>query len=189
MDYVAIDFEANCLPKHGRSYPIEVGIADGRSVRSWLIRPQSEWRAWKWTDEALALHGIRPERLDREGLPAEQIHAELLTAIGYRGLVADSSLDNYWWRMLTTAAGADPESPTPIQHVATLLDQCGADSEEIMTAQRRADSLCPIRHRAGEDARWLWTLLDQLAHPVIADATARADLYARSSPWRSSIAA
>ena len=91
--------------------------------------------------------------------------------------------------MLTGAAGADPESGTPIQHVASLLDQCGATSEEIMAAQRRADSLCRIRHRAGEDARWLWTLLDQLAHPITDEAPAHARLYASPSPWVSSIAA
>lgn len=92
MDHVAIDFEANCLPRHGRSFPIEVWVTDGRGVRSWLIRPVAERRAWDCTNEALALHGISPERR----------------------VVADSSLDSYWWRMLAGGAGARAESCAPI---------------------------------------------------------------------------
>nr|MEC6700676.1 hypothetical protein [Sphingobium sp. SJ10-10] len=39
MNYVTIDFEVSCLPHHGRSFPIEVGIADSQGSRAWLIRP------------------------------------------------------------------------------------------------------------------------------------------------------
>ena len=53
---VTIDFEASCLPRDGRSYPIEVGVADMAGwSRAWLIRPEAEWRGWTWWAEAQAL--------------------------------------------------------------------------------------------------------------------------------------
>ena len=55
---MAIDFEASCLPRHGRSFPIEVGIAGGGIARSWIIRPHAAWAGWDWTAEAEALHGL-----------------------------------------------------------------------------------------------------------------------------------
>ena len=38
MTLIALDFEASCLPRHGRSYPIEIGIADEHG----LIRSKSD---------------------------------------------------------------------------------------------------------------------------------------------------
>lgn len=160
MNYVTLDFEASCLPRHGRSFPIEVGIADGRGSRAWLIRPIAGWRRWDWTGEALALHGITPAELDREGLPAHRVFAELNRAIAGRRVVADSPIDVYWWRLLAGAAGEEPDSP--IAHVSMFFDELGASSEAIFAAQREADALCPARHRAAADARWLWTLLSAL---------------------------
>jgi hypothetical protein len=160
MDYVTIDFEASCLPRHGRSFPIEVGIADAKGARSWLIRPLTDWRAWDWTREALDLHGISPEQLEQEGMPADRVFAELDRAVGGRRLVADSGIDAYWWDMLAKAAGR--ESARPIEHVSAVLDALAVTSEDIFAAQRHADRLCPARHRAANDALWLWTVLAKL---------------------------
>ena len=53
LPILAVDFEASCLPRHGRSYPIEVGIAnENGTARSWLIRPAVLWEGWTWTEEA-----------------------------------------------------------------------------------------------------------------------------------------
>ncbi|AMK25272.1 MULTISPECIES: 3'-5' exonuclease [unclassified Sphingobium] len=164
MDYVTIDFEASCLPHHGRSFPIEVGIADAQGARAWLIRPIAEWRKWDWTQEALELHGIGPERLEREGMPPHQVFAELNRAIGSRRIIADSRIDGYWWRLLAGAAGE--VRARPIEHVASVLDALAVASEDIFSAQKHADRLCPARHRAADDARWLWTLLAELERRV-----------------------
>ena len=40
---IAIDFEASCLPRHGRSYPIEVGVAGDGIERSWIIAPSADF--------------------------------------------------------------------------------------------------------------------------------------------------
>ena len=77
MTLIALDFEASCLPRHGRSYPIEIGIADEHGlIRSWLIRPPDAWAGWGWTQEAERLHGISKEQLARDGLPLYAQHVD-----------------------------------------------------------------------------------------------------------------
>lgn len=161
MTIIAIDFEASCLPRHGRSYPIEVGIAGEGIERSWIIAPHRDWAEWSWTAEAQALHGLTREQVVRDGLPPAQVLAELIDAIGGRRVVADSRLDQYWLDTLAAAAGA----PTPftIDHAATLFDEQGVDAPRISAAVAFADLQGAIRHRAMGDARWLSALLRHLA--------------------------
>lgn len=160
MDYVTIDFEASCLPRHGRSFPIEVGISSARRTVSWLIRPDVSWADWDWSEEAKRLHGITPQRLERDGLPARLVLEELLAEIDGRAVIADSSLDSQWWNLLADAAGAN--SPSPILHVGQILDRFESRPDEIVQAQRHADWCSPNRHRAGDDAKWLRILLKRL---------------------------
>lgn len=160
MDWVTIDFEASCLPRHGRSFPIEVGISGSEGTRAWLIRPAGAWRSWDWTEEALSLHGIRPEQLERSGTAPKRVFGELCRAIGGRRLIADSSVDSYWWETLANAAG--DIAPSPIEPVSSILDELGASSADIFAARAHADRVSRARHRAGDDARWLWTLLARL---------------------------
>jgi hypothetical protein len=159
-DHIAIDFEASCLPRHGLSFPIEVGIAGPEGARSWLIRPMAGAAHWHWTPEASALHGIAPDRLERDGLPAHQVYAQLTHAICGRRIVADSPVDAYWWRILAGAAGEEVDGEvTPI---ATIFDEWGVLHDDIMAAQGAADAQVVGRHRAADDALWLWTLLTEL---------------------------
>lgn len=160
-DIVAIDFEASCLPRHGHSFPIEVGIAiRGDQVRSWLIYPDSGWQGWDWAQEAEALHGISRNHLLAHGRPASAVLAELTAAVGSNRLVADSSLDQYWLDTLAVAAGH--ETPLRIDHAGALIEQWRVSAEQVTHAQRRADAMQPQRHRAGADARWLSILLTEL---------------------------
>lgn len=160
MHIVAIDFEASCLPRHGRSFPIEVGIAtDGTASRSWLIRPHADWAGWTWTATAEAVHGLSLDRLYRDGLPAEIVAAELAGAIGDRRIVADSLLDGIWMETLMSAAGL----PTPpIAHVRELFEELDASDDDIATAQAALSGLPFLRHRAGDDARWLATMIAEV---------------------------
>lgn len=161
MTTVAIDFEASCLPRHGRSFPIEVGVAaDGRS-QSWLIRPHESWAGWDWTAEAQALHGLTPEKLHREGLPVEAVLDRLIAATDGRQVVADSIIDQYWLETLARAAGES--APFLIDHVSLLLDEYGAGQSRIASAVEYADVRHPQRHRAASDAAWLSALLDHVA--------------------------
>ncbi|PJG47464.1 hypothetical protein CAF53_03800 [Sphingobium sp. LB126] len=166
MTILTIDFEASCLPRHGLSYPIEVGIACDGKARSWLIRPHDDWAGWYWSDEAEALHGLSLDQVNREGLPAETVLAELAAACDGRRMVADSMIDQYWLDTLADAAG----QPTPflIDHVSFLLDEHRADEQRIGAAVAYADARHAERHRAASDALWLSALLDHIsARPVV----------------------
>lgn len=163
MDFVTIDFEASCLPRHGASFPIELGVSGPQGTRSWLIRPHDAWRDWDWTQEAFDLHGITRAQLDEEGLPPEQVLSEALAFIGDARVFADSRIDAQWWATLSAAAPGVIAAPTvQIEHVDRMFDEIGAMHQQIMDAQHHADLLCPQRHRAGADALWLRLLLDRL---------------------------
>lgn len=161
MQTFAIDFEASCLPQHGRSYPIEVGVSeDGQTARSWLIRPHSAWDSWSWTEEAERLHGLTQCQLWRDGLPAELVAAELSDMIAGTRVIADSRIDAYWLDTLY-AAVAKPR-PVTITCVSEILGDLHLTSADIIAAEARVDARTFERHRAGEDARWLAALLIEL---------------------------
>lgn len=155
---MAIDFEASCLPRHGRSFPIEVGIADLRgNARSWLIKPHPCWTDWTWTAEAQALHGLTLDAVRREGRPADAVLAELADAVSGHRVIADSILDRVWLEALASVT-ARP-APCRIDHVADLFDELRATPDAIAAARDHADRLPLKRHRAGDDARWLAGLI------------------------------
>jgi DNA polymerase III epsilon subunit-like protein len=163
MAIITIDFEASCLPRHGRSYPIEVGIADagGRS-QSWLICPHRSWDGWDWTDEAQGLHGLTHERLLREGLPAAAVAAQLGKVLAGHRVIADSTIDAYWYATLAKAANVLPSAE--IEYIGALFDALGTTSSDILLAQTQVDRMGFRRHRAGEDARWLFALIQTLTN-------------------------
>ncbi len=184
MNWVTIDFEASCLPQHGRSFPIEVGICGAFGTASWLIKPTAEWLEWDWTEEAFSLHGIRQELLERQGSDPVTVVAELRRAVGGHRVIADSTIDRSWWQTLLDAA--DPgalASPMIIEHISDVFNELGATDEQIRHAQQRADRLCPVRHRAGPDAHWLFTLLVDLspAEPKPFPSWASGDAYVRGT--------
>ncbi|RIA46243.1 DNA polymerase III epsilon subunit-like protein [Hephaestia caeni] len=161
MRLIAIDFEASCLPRHGRSYPIEIGISeDGDTSRSWLIRPHPHWSGWTWTKEAERIHGLSQARVWCDGLPVGQVAAELAEALDGAALIADSPIDGYWLETLFEAA-ARP-CPIPFRPLREILDELGLASDTILAAQARVDARPFGKHRAGEDARWLAALLWEL---------------------------
>lgn len=161
MSFIAIDFEASCLPQFGRSFPIEVGIAtpDGTS-RSWLIRPDARWADWQWSDDAQALHGLTRARLEAEGLGAADVARQLRDAVGDRLPIADSPLDDYWARVLFEAAG-DGE-PLPVTTLGDLPRFRAVDPDRLQRAVASADRNRRNRHRAADDARWLASLIADL---------------------------
>lgn len=163
MDFVTIDFEASCLPRHGASFPIELGVSGPQGTRSWLIRPHEAWHDWDWTQEAFEVHGITRAQLEQEGLAPAEVLAQALEAIGPARVIADSRIDAQWWATLSAAApGVIAAGAMRIEHVDVVFDEIGATHQQIMEAQRHADLLCPERHRAGADALWLRLLLDRL---------------------------
>ena len=161
MTILSIDFEASCLPRHGRSFPVEVGLAGDGMTRSWLIRPHDDWAGWDWTTEAESLHGLTYARIMQDGLPADVVLAQLVEAVAGRRVVADSLIDQYWLDTLAAAAGRP--SPFVIDHIAVVLDEYPVGEARIAAAVAVANSHCPTRHRADSDARWLSIVLAQLS--------------------------
>lgn len=174
LTILTIDFEASCLPRHGLSYPIEVGIAGDGKAQSWLIRPHDDWAGWHWSAEAEGLHGLSLDQVNRDGLAVETVLAELVAAVAGHRLVADSVIDQYWLETLADAAGQ--ATPFMIDHVSLLLDEHGAGERRIMEAVALADARYPQRHRAASDALWLSSLLDHIADKPIVERPALARL-------------
>lgn len=156
-----IDFEASCLPEDNSSYPIEVALAkvDGPS-RTWLIRPAPDWRYWDWCEDAEMLHGIGRERLRRDGLPVEQVLAELTAEADGYVVYADADLDAYW--LETLAAAARAPVPFPIRYLGELFEQRGFTRQDVLSALDAAHRQMPIEHIARADARRLALALRQL---------------------------
>jgi hypothetical protein len=146
-----IDFEASCLPEDNFSYPIEVALAkvDGTS-RTWLIRPTRRWELWDWCPGAEALHGISREMLRREGLPPQQVIAELAAEAEGCDVYADSDLDAYWLETLAEACCQRP--PFPIRYLGELLRADGYARGEVVSALERAREQLPTEHVARHDA-------------------------------------
>ncbi|MET4898604.1 hypothetical protein RN629_15825 [Sphingomonadaceae bacterium jetA1] len=165
MTIIALDFEASCLPRHGRSYPIEIGIADEHGlIRSWLIRPPDAWAGWGWTQEAERLHGISKEQLARDGLPPARVVAELEPYVRGARVIADSHFDAPWLTTLSALAAKPP--PCAIGHVADLLEEMGAAYEHVEAALRQLDRQPFRRHRAAEDARFIIALVREVRGQV-----------------------
>jgi hypothetical protein len=164
MSPLTIDFEASCLPRDGRSFPIEVGIADAQGAhRSWLIKPHADWAGWTWTREAERLHGISRELLERDGLPADVVLHELNILIGDRQVIADSWLDATWLDTLCSAAEA--EARFAIVHLAHIVNDLDLTPEQVVHADSTVAAMNFRRHRAGEDARHLALWLTALQRP------------------------
>jgi hypothetical protein len=163
MDCVAIiDFEASCLPEDGESYPIEVALARvGGLAKSWLIRPSARWRFWDWSDEAEDLHGISQDLLQRQGLPVQQVLAELALAAQGCRVYADSDLDAYWMETLVQACRVPP--PFPVLYLGELFVEMKTNPAAIAIAEAKALARMPQQHIACKDAGRLALAVEYLA--------------------------
>jgi hypothetical protein len=162
--FALIDFEASCLPDYGQSFPIEVALAEvyGES-RQWLIRPAPEWEYWDWAPEAEALHHISRDRLEREGLPAAQVLAELAQAAEGCEVYADADLDAFWLETLAEAVGTS--APFAVLYLGELLVELGVKRPQVVEALAEARRQMPREHTARDDSlRLALTLKLLLAH-------------------------
>jgi len=178
---LTIDFEASCLPRDGRSFPIEVAVADlDGNCRSWLIAPAPAWNGWTWTEEAEALHGIRYDQLVRDGQRPDQVMREVNAVVAGRRVIADHHLDQRWLATLAEASGIAPTFR--IGHVSELLDLHCPSAGTLEGATAKADLLVSQRHRAAADARWLAIVARDL---IQAAASQSAPLFSWSEARRS----
>lgn len=158
-DFVFTDVEASSLIN---GFPIEVAFCDdGLNVSSWLIRPHETWSTLSWDEKAQEVHGLSQAYLQAEGLPAEQVAAEVAERLqNVRFIWSDNpSYDHKWLMHLV------PLHPSPIwgqllidAEVGALMNHFGDDAaveawierhEEISELARAS---FPHIHRAGADS-------------------------------------
>lgn len=158
-----LDFEASSL--HPRSWPVEIGIAriDGRAIvsESCLIQPHDSWNRALWAADSEAIHGLPLDRLETEGVPANEAAGWFAKRNVGIGITDAPEFDRRWLARLLSVA---PPVPT-----VQLLD---FDSYVAMTVpDARVDRVYsyldafPAPHRAGADAaRLAAAVLDGTDH-------------------------
>jgi hypothetical protein len=156
---VFLDFEASSLSK--KSVPIEVAwvFEDGRS-RSALIRPAPDWD--DWSAKAQAIHHISRDMLLADGLPVEQVAAEMIDVLTGHDLYASApSWDGKWLSALLRAGGFPRHAlrlaKSDDAFLATARDVLGLDAADADLAAlvediiRESEPTAPA-HRALPDA-------------------------------------
>jgi hypothetical protein len=171
-----IDVEASSLGR--ASYPIEIGwcLPDTREVGSVLVRPPGSFEAWDWDPVAEQLHGISRLTLVRDGQRSGPAARQFAEATKGRRLFADSAMDGWWMkRLFQTAKLAPPPfvedfyklldvvirpEPTIVDGdpIALRLARAELQGALIDQAYESARRTAPKRHRAGDDARHLYTV-------------------------------
>ncbi|NUB11261.1 hypothetical protein GAY28_00245 [Azospirillum brasilense] len=169
--YVSLDCEASGLEPRELTFPVSVGVClPDLTTRHWLIRPTQEWLDWPWDPVAEGIHGISRDMLLGEGLPVEQVAAELTEVVAGRTCVSDSDRDLGWIRTLYRAAGQDG-APFPHQEWYDVLEATAkarvssaiAGLALIDDAVHGARRRYPPTHKADEDARTVMATLRLIA--------------------------
>lgn len=145
---VFLDFEASSAT----GWPIEVGWAEpvaGHVVsQSFLIRPEPEWDDAEWDDIAAEVHGITPDQLARDGLPASIVADRVAAALDGRLLVSDAAdADGAWLARLMEAHPAPRD--WPVTDLAALEARLDAPARARLRVELARH---PAPHWAGEDA-------------------------------------
>jgi len=161
-----IDFEASCLPGHGRrSYPIEVavGLPETGELTIWLIKPEREWlEGWDWYYEAEQMHGLTRPHLLAHGLPRAHVARELLAAVDGHEVLSDCPRYEHHW--LSVLIGRDPG--LRVGALGALLDDVAGGGRMGHTLRERAAAharkVAPRTHRAGDDVRHILTMVREL---------------------------
>ena len=146
-----IDFEASGLTKN--SYPIEVGITNGKTGYQALIKPLDNWT--HWSSEAEKIHCISRDYLQAEGVNPERVVLDMNKLLSGQQVYCDSiQWDSFWCSVLFGYCGTSPSF--------SLLDinELVSKSENILGAfldcKNRLESSGQFKlHRALDDAKIL----------------------------------
>jgi hypothetical protein len=159
---VIIDFEASCLPEHGRSYPIEVAVGDIDTgvVQEWLIRPEPQWMKWDWDPAAERAHGLSQDTIVRGGESRAKVARAVARILNGQAVLSDHPPYDQLW--LARLMQGDPG--VRIEPLQAFWDRIvgGARRALIERALAHARQVAPIRHRAGADVRHHLAVLDFL---------------------------
>lgn len=170
------DCEASSLGKD--SYPIEIGwcLADTGAVASCLIAPADGWT--DWDPEAERVHGITHATLRTDGISPPEAAERLCRAVRGRTLYADSFRDVEWLHKLCDLARVQAPAIKPFDRLLEIVVRSEVDApgdalardlaraelqgELIDAAYSHALRTAPKTHRAGQDARHLHVVFEQV---------------------------
>lgn len=149
-----IDFEASGL--HRSSYPIQVGITNGRAVYHSLIRPMAHWQFWD--DEAEHVHGLEWRVLLEDGIDAPEVAQQLNALLAGQVVYCDAiQWDGFWARVLFSDNGLHQRFK--IADVTSLFET-DTQIEKFLSERNRLENSGHYRlHSAIDDARILWQSL------------------------------
>lgn len=142
-----VDIEASGLSP--ASYPIEIGVVNGRQEYQSLISPAESWT--HWSPESERLHGISRPVLNEKGTPALEVATYLNNLLGASTIYTDhGDWDAFWLQRLFEYAGI--RQAFTVADITTLLDQ--PQMRAFATALDKLSKTSGHRaHRALDDAR------------------------------------
>jgi len=149
-----IDFEASGL--HRSSYPIQVGVTNGRTEFQSLIRPMGHWQFWD--DEAEQVHGLERSLLNANGVAAAEVALQLNELLAGRIVYCDAiQWDGFWARVLFSDNGLHQRFKLAD---VTSLFETDTQIEKFLAERTRLESSGQYHlHHAIDDARILWRSL------------------------------
>lgn len=151
-----IDFEASGLSK--QSYPIEVGITNGDTEYSSLIKPMEHWLHWDYS--AQAIHHLGRPRLVSDGKDALVVAQELLELIGNESVYCDSvQWDGHWMNVLFSDNSLS--RLFELLDIKNLLDDSDILDVYLKAKNRIEASGAYTMHNALDDARVIWLALQE----------------------------
>jgi len=137
-----LDFEASSFSDE--SYPISAGLIVSGKLYYWLIKPKQDWIDWALPSQAI--HGIKRSVLIEQGLQADQVFDELMTALnGHECVYSDAPL---WERLWMSRLG---QTDKIIMEVKELIPNCTVDLFKL-TLSKNFENHKLIRHKANHDA-------------------------------------
>lgn len=149
-----IDFEASGL--HRSSYPIQVGVTNGRIEYQSLIRPMGHWQLWD--DEAEQVHGLERRMLIENGIDAAKVAQQLNELLAGHLVYCDAiQWDGFWARVLFSDNGLHQRFTLAD---VTSLFETDTQIEKVLAERTRLESSGQYYlHHAMDDARILWQAL------------------------------
>ena len=144
-----IDFEASGLTKN--SYPIEVGVTNGKFEYQAIIRPYEHWT--HWSEEAEAIHHISRDSLLSEGTRPNDIAIELNGLLVDQMVYCDSlHWDHFWCNVLFSDCGVTPSFK--LVDIQELVSNSDSVLEAFLGHKSKLESSGRFAlHRALDDAR------------------------------------
>ncbi|MEZ5529851.1 MAG: exonuclease domain-containing protein [Porticoccaceae bacterium] len=145
-----VDIEASGLSP--ASYPIEVGVFNGRQEYQSLISPAEPWTHWSLKAEEL--HGISREELDKTGTSSPVVAGSLNRLLGASTVFSDhGDWDDFWLKRLFENAGI--KQTFAVEDISTLLSDGQAGVFDAYLGKLRKTKEYRA-HRALDDARIIY---------------------------------